>query len=113
MSGLKIGILDDYQDVALTLADWSSLDATIEVFSAAFTSNDEWHSLLLIPDDEGGGRPRRHCLGGEGRPLPHCDQDVEVREARDRLWSPLAPSTQRSIYGAHRRRPGRRSRPNH
>ena len=41
MSGLKIGILDDYQGVALSLADWSSLDATIEVFTAPFADADE------------------------------------------------------------------------
>ena len=41
MSGLKIGILDDYQDVALSLADWSSLDANIEVFTAPFADADE------------------------------------------------------------------------
>ncbi len=33
MSGPRIGILDDYQDVALSLADWSSLSAQIEVFT--------------------------------------------------------------------------------
>ena len=40
VSGLKIGILDDYQ-VALSLADWSSLDANIEVFTAPFADADE------------------------------------------------------------------------
>src|ERR1700686_354598 len=34
MFRLKIGILDDYQDVARSLADWSSLDADVEVFTA-------------------------------------------------------------------------------
>ena len=41
MSGLKIGILDDYQDVALSLADWGSLDAEIEVFTAPLVDTDE------------------------------------------------------------------------
>jgi phosphoglycerate dehydrogenase-like enzyme len=41
VSGLKIGILDDYQDVALSLADWSSLDAEVEVFTAPFVGADE------------------------------------------------------------------------
>ena len=36
MSAMKIAILDDYQDVALSLADWSSLDGHIEVFTAPF-----------------------------------------------------------------------------
>jgi hypothetical protein len=35
MFRLKIGILDDYQDVALSLADWSSLDADVEVFTGS------------------------------------------------------------------------------
>jgi hypothetical protein len=34
VSELKLGILDDYQGVALGLAGWGSLDATIEVFTA-------------------------------------------------------------------------------
>jgi phosphoglycerate dehydrogenase-like enzyme len=41
VSGPRIGILDDYQDVALSLADWSSLSAQIEVFSAPFADEDE------------------------------------------------------------------------
>jgi phosphoglycerate dehydrogenase-like enzyme len=41
MFRLKIGILDDYQNVALSLADWSSLDADIEVFTAPFVDSDE------------------------------------------------------------------------
>ena len=41
MSGPRIGILDDYQDVALSLADWSSLSAQIEVFTAPFADADE------------------------------------------------------------------------
>jgi phosphoglycerate dehydrogenase-like enzyme len=40
MFRLKIGILDDYQQVALSLADWSSLDADIEVFTAPFADGD-------------------------------------------------------------------------
>jgi len=41
MFRLKIGILDDYQAVALSLADWSSLDADLEVFTAPFIDADE------------------------------------------------------------------------
>src|SRR6202140_4324927 len=41
MFRLKIGILDDYQDVALSLADWGSLDAHVEVFTAPFVDADE------------------------------------------------------------------------
>jgi phosphoglycerate dehydrogenase-like enzyme len=41
MSGLRIGILDDYQNVALGLADWTSLAAQIEVFTAPFADADE------------------------------------------------------------------------
>jgi len=41
VSGLKIAILDDYQEVALSLADWSSLNADIDVFTAPFANADE------------------------------------------------------------------------
>lgn len=41
MSDPRIGILDDYQDVALGLADWSSLSTQIEVFTAPFADEDE------------------------------------------------------------------------
>ena len=41
MFRLKIGILDDYQDVARSLADWSSLDAAVEVFTAPFVDPDD------------------------------------------------------------------------
>jgi phosphoglycerate dehydrogenase-like enzyme len=41
MFRLRIGILDDYQDVARSLADWSSLDADVEVFTAPFADADE------------------------------------------------------------------------
>jgi len=41
MFRLKIGILDDYQGVALSLADWSSLDADVAVFTAPFVDADE------------------------------------------------------------------------
>ncbi len=41
MFRLKIGILDDYQNVALSLADWGSLDADTEVFTAPFVDSDE------------------------------------------------------------------------
>jgi phosphoglycerate dehydrogenase-like enzyme len=41
MFRLKIGILDDYQDVARSLAEWSSLDADVEVFSSPFADASE------------------------------------------------------------------------
>ena len=41
MFRLKIGVLDDYQDAALSLADWSSLDANVEVFTGSFVDADE------------------------------------------------------------------------
>jgi phosphoglycerate dehydrogenase-like enzyme len=41
MFRLKIGVLDDYQGVALSVADWSSLDADVEVFTAPFVDADE------------------------------------------------------------------------
>jgi phosphoglycerate dehydrogenase-like enzyme len=41
VSRLRIGILDDYQEVALSLADWGSLDADIEVFAAPFADAEE------------------------------------------------------------------------
>jgi phosphoglycerate dehydrogenase-like enzyme len=41
MFRLKIGILDDYQNVALSLADWSSIDADVDVFTAPFVDSDE------------------------------------------------------------------------
>jgi phosphoglycerate dehydrogenase-like enzyme len=41
VAGLRIGILDDYQEVALSLANWGSLSAQIEVFTAPFADTDE------------------------------------------------------------------------
>ncbi len=41
MFRLKVGILDDYQDVARSLGDWSSLDADVHVFTAPFAEADE------------------------------------------------------------------------
>ncbi|WP_020658088.1 D-2-hydroxyacid dehydrogenase family protein [Amycolatopsis benzoatilytica] len=38
---MKIAVLDDYQNVALECADWTSLDAEIEVFSEPFAGPDE------------------------------------------------------------------------
>jgi phosphoglycerate dehydrogenase-like enzyme len=38
---MKIAILDDYQNVALTFGDWHSLDAEIQVFTEAFTDGDD------------------------------------------------------------------------
>jgi phosphoglycerate dehydrogenase-like enzyme len=40
MSQLKVGILDDYQEVALGLANWDSLSADIKVFTAPLGSAD-------------------------------------------------------------------------
>src|SRR3977135_1625382 len=38
---MKIAILDDYQNVALSFADWDSLGAEIEVFTEPFAEADE------------------------------------------------------------------------
>jgi phosphoglycerate dehydrogenase-like enzyme len=38
---IKIAILDDYQNVATSLADWDSLDAEIAVFTKPFTGAEE------------------------------------------------------------------------
>jgi phosphoglycerate dehydrogenase-like enzyme len=38
---MKVAILDDYQNVALSFADWDSLDAEIEVFTEPFANADE------------------------------------------------------------------------
>jgi phosphoglycerate dehydrogenase-like enzyme len=38
---MKIAILDDYQDVASSLADWGSLAAEMVVFTKAFRDADE------------------------------------------------------------------------
>ncbi|NIJ11657.1 phosphoglycerate dehydrogenase-like enzyme [Saccharomonospora amisosensis] len=38
---MKIAILDDYQNVALSLADWNSLHADIEVFTRHIADRDE------------------------------------------------------------------------
>ncbi|MEW1780392.1 D-2-hydroxyacid dehydrogenase family protein [Streptomyces sp. NPDC086777] len=38
---MRIAILDDYQGVALSLADWDSLGADVHVFSDAFGGEDE------------------------------------------------------------------------
>ena len=40
MFRLKIAVLDDYQGAALSLADWSSLDADVEVFTSPFADPD-------------------------------------------------------------------------
>ena len=46
MSKLRIAILDDYQDVALTYADWTSLRADVKVFRSAFPDADAVVSQL-------------------------------------------------------------------
>jgi phosphoglycerate dehydrogenase-like enzyme len=38
---MKVAIIDDYQNVALSFADWDSLDAEIEVFTEPFADADE------------------------------------------------------------------------
>jgi len=40
---VRVAILDDYQNVALKLADWSAIakDVEIQVFDKPFTSQDE------------------------------------------------------------------------
>lgn len=39
---MKIAILDDYQNVASSLADWGSLAAEVVVFTKAFGSTCSW-----------------------------------------------------------------------
>lgn len=43
---MRIAILDDYQNVALSLADWTSLDAEIEVFTSHIGDPDELATRL-------------------------------------------------------------------
>jgi phosphoglycerate dehydrogenase-like enzyme len=38
---MKIAILDDYQNVAMSLADWGSLAAEVVVFTKPFVDADE------------------------------------------------------------------------
>jgi phosphoglycerate dehydrogenase-like enzyme len=38
---MRIAVLDDYQNVATRFADWSSLDADVEVFTEPFTDTAE------------------------------------------------------------------------
>ncbi|MDX6328895.1 MAG: hypothetical protein QOI83_1278, partial [Streptomycetaceae bacterium] len=58
-AGVKIAILDDYQNVALSLADWDSLDADIEVFTSPFADANEvvqrlWDFDVLVAMRRGG-----------------------------------------------------------
>jgi phosphoglycerate dehydrogenase-like enzyme len=41
VGGMKVAILDDYQNVALELADWDSLNAEVEVFTEHIADRDE------------------------------------------------------------------------
>jgi phosphoglycerate dehydrogenase-like enzyme len=41
LAGVKLAILDDYQNVALSFGDWDRLDADIEVFTEPFADADE------------------------------------------------------------------------
>jgi phosphoglycerate dehydrogenase-like enzyme len=47
---VKIAILDDYQNVALSYADWKSLDAEIEVFTSFIGDTDELVARLAGAD---------------------------------------------------------------
>jgi hypothetical protein len=70
---LKIGILDDHQGVALSLADWSSLDADVEVFTAPFVDANEVVKQLAelgLLSGRRRGHRRVHCwLSRSGHPL--------------------------------------------
>ena len=61
---VKIAILDDYQNVALTMADWSPLckQASIKVFSDTITNRDDLVARLLPFDVI--------CVMRERTPLP-------------------------------------------
>ena len=43
---MRIAILDDYQNIATSLADWGSLDAEVVVFPKPFADADEWSAAL-------------------------------------------------------------------
>lgn len=92
-AGVRIAVLDDYQGVALDLADWSSLQdrASVTVFSDTVTDPDELVERLqpfavLCVMREGTPLP-----GGILRRLPHlglivstgpkpgCTADLRVR----------------------------------
>ncbi|MFK0160323.1 D-2-hydroxyacid dehydrogenase family protein [Streptomyces sp. NPDC090493] len=45
---MKVAVLDDYQNVALSLADWDSLHAQVEVFSEPFS--DEAATVAALAD---------------------------------------------------------------
>ena len=66
MTTIKIAALDDYQGVALELADWSALSgrATVEVFRDHLTSPDEVVARLLPFDVV--------CVMRERTPLPRA-----------------------------------------
>ena len=92
MFRLKIGILDDYQEVARTLADWSSLDADVRVFTAPFADADEVRRslerartrTLVLSFDTDWRFPTRHS--------------VEIAEM---LESAGAPVVRREIASPH------------
>lgn len=110
MSGLKIAILDDYQEVALSLADWSSLNADVEVFTAPFTDAEEVVKRLadfdVLGRDAGADTlPPRHAVasaeseaarvavrqtGPSGPPGVPSSQPVVVSSARSRAPCPTS-----------------------
>ncbi|MFJ6635075.1 D-2-hydroxyacid dehydrogenase family protein [Streptomyces sp. NPDC091376] len=47
---MKIAILDDYQNVALSLADWDSLDSQVDVFNEPFGDEDAAVAALVDYD---------------------------------------------------------------
>lgn len=60
MSGLRIGVLDDYQEVALGLADWDSLETEVEVFTNPFADTEEAVKALADFDVLVAMRERTH-----------------------------------------------------
>jgi hypothetical protein len=65
---MKIAILDDYQNVAMSFADWDSLDAEIVVFTKPFADADEvvrrlagFDATRATPDRPRQARPPRNA----------------------------------------------------
>ena len=58
---MRIAILDDYQNAATSFADWSPLDADVEVFTKPFTNADDVvRSLAGLADRSSLWRPCAH-----------------------------------------------------
>ncbi|MEX2430551.1 MAG: D-2-hydroxyacid dehydrogenase family protein, partial [Dehalococcoidia bacterium] len=89
----RIAIIDDYQEAALTLADWSSLsDAEIEVFPDAvkdpgklikrlehFDVVQTMRERTAFPAEVLEGLPNLKLISATGRRLPHIDFEAANR----------------------------------